>query len=86
MLKRLLEMQNISEHIHRTSTASIIKVMAVFWLALILQMKYNKNSRQIVIKTLYVLGGIVTVLGTVGTTGVLIIKHCKGRKNSGNTS
>ena len=59
------------------STASIIKVMIVFWIALLLQVKFNENARRIVIKTLYVLGGMVTVFGTVGTTGVLIIKDLK---------
>jgi len=79
-------MQNISEHIHRTSTLSILKVMFVFWLALYCQMRLNKNARETVIKILYVLGGIVTVLGLVGTTGVLVIKHCRQRKGSGNSS
>jgi cytochrome c oxidase assembly factor CtaG len=68
------------------STASIIKVMCVFWIALLIQVKFNKNARKIVIKTLYILGGMITVFGTVGTTGVLIIKHIKKRKNSSTIS
>lgn len=82
MLKNIVEMQNLGGHIHRMSTANILKVMMVFWLALLIQVKFNKSSRKTVIKMLYALGGMVTVLGVVGTTGVLVYKHLKKRKNS----
>ena len=75
-------MQNITDNIHKMSTASIIKVMMIFWIALLIQIKFNKNARKIVIKTLFVLGGMITVFGTVGTTGVLVFKHIRKRKNS----
>jgi hypothetical protein len=82
MLKKIVEMQNLSGHIHNMSTANIIKLMLMFWFALLLQLKLNQNARTVVIKTLLVLGGITTVFGTAGTTGLLIYKHWKKRKSS----
>lgn len=41
---------------------------------MLVQIKYNKNGRQIVIKILHILGGIISVFGVVGTTGMLIYK------------
>jgi hypothetical protein len=66
------------------STVTIVKLMIVFWLVLFAQLKFNKNARRIVIKTLYVLGGMISVFGTVGTTGVLIYKQWKA-KDENNT-
>lgn len=82
MLKRIVEMQNIGGNIEKMKTTSIVKVMMIFWVALVVQMKLNTSARRTVIKTLYVFGGIVTVLGVVGTTGMLVYKHSKKRKNS----
>lgn len=82
MLRKIVEMQNISRHIHRTPTSSIIKVMIVFWVALLVQIKFNKSARKTVIKMLYVLGGMITVVGVVGTTGVLVYKHSRKRTDS----
>lgn len=62
------------------NTSTIIKLMIIFWLILLVQIKFNKNAKEIVIKILYVLGGIISVFGTVGTTGVLIYKHWKKEK------
>jgi len=64
------------------NTATVLKLMVVFWLVLLAQIKFNKNTRQIVIKILYVLAGIISVFGTVATTGVLIYKHCKKHNES----
>lgn len=86
MFKNLAEMQNISGIIHRMNTTTVIKVMLLFWIALLIQVKFNKKSRMTVIKTLYIMGGIVTVLGSAGTTGIVLYKHFhspKGRKNQG---
>lgn len=82
MLKKIVEMQNIGGNIQKMKSISIIKLMVIFWVALLVQIKFNKSARKTVIKTLYVLGGIVTVLGVVGTTGMLVYKHCKKRRNS----
>lgn len=82
MLKRLLEMQDVGGHIQRLSTATLIKVMVVFWVALLLQVKFNKSARKTVIRMVYALGGMVTVLGVVSTTGLLAYKHWKKRKDS----
>jgi hypothetical protein len=82
MLKKIVEMQNIGGNILKIKTTSIVKLMLIFWVALLVQIKFNKSARKTVIKTLYVLGGIVTVLGVVGTTGMLVYKHCKRRTNS----
>lgn len=82
MLRRILEMQNIGGHIRRTSNATIIKTMVLFWAALLVQVKFNRSAKKAVLKTLYVLGGIITVLGVVGSTGVLIYKHSKRRRDS----
>jgi hypothetical protein len=83
MLKRIVEMQNISRNVQKINSATVVKVMLLFWLALLVQMKFNKSARKTVIKTLYVMGGMVTVLGLVGTTGILIYKHrSTKRKNS----
>lgn len=82
MLKRIVEMQNIGGNIEKMKTTSIVKVMMIFWVALVVQMKLNTSARRTVIKTLYVLVGVVTVLGVVGTTGMLVYKHSKKRKNS----
>jgi len=78
MVKRI-EIQNVNGHIQSMNTGTIVKVMIVFWLVLLAQIKFNQNARQIVIKTLYVLGGIISVFGTVGTTGVLIYKQLKAK-------
>ena len=82
MLKNIVEMQNVGGHIHRMNTANVLKVMMVFWLALLVQVKFNKSSRKTVIKMLYALGGMITVLGVFGTTSILVYKHLKKRKNS----
>ncbi len=62
------------------STGTIIKFTILFWIILIAQIKFNKNTRQIVLKILYVLGGVISVFGTVGTTGALIYKLKKEPK------
>jgi len=49
--------------------------MIVSWLALLLQVRYTKSARRTMIKTMHVMGGIVTVLSIVGSTGVLVYKH-----------
>ncbi len=75
-------MQNISGHIQNISTASIVKVMIFFWVALLIQIKFNKSCRKTVIRMLYAMGGMITVLGVAGTTGVLLFKHLKRRRDS----
>jgi hypothetical protein len=82
MLKRLLDMQDVGGHIQRLSTATLIKVMMMFWIALLLQVKFNRSARKTVIRMLYALGGMVTVLGVASTTGLLLYKHCKKRRDS----
>jgi hypothetical protein len=82
MIKKIVEMQNVHGHIQKMNTGTIIKFMIVFWLILLAQIKFNKNARKIVIKTLYVLGGVISVFGTVGTTGVLIYKQWKTKNES----
>ena len=49
--------------------------MAACWLLLIAQLTLNPKSRRVVIRMLFVLMGLSTILGTVGTTGVLIYKR-----------
>lgn len=62
------------------STGMIIKLMIVFWIILIAQIKLNKNTRQIVLKILYILTGVITVFGTVATTGTLVYKQLNSKK------
>lgn len=59
----------------------IIKLMIVFWIILIAQIKLNKNTRQIVLKILYILTGVITVFGTVATTGTLVYKQLNSKKS-----
>jgi hypothetical protein len=75
MIKNIIEIQTINGRIQKISTGTIIKLTVVFWIILIAQIKFNKDTRQIVLKILYILGGIVSVFGTVGTTGALIYKQ-----------
>jgi hypothetical protein len=64
------------------STGTIVKLTILFWIILIAQIKFNKNARQIVFKILYILGGIISIFGTLGTTGALIYKqYSKKYKN-----
>jgi hypothetical protein len=63
------------------STGMIIKLMIVFWIILIAQIKLNKNTRQIVLKILYILTGVITVFGTVATTGTLVYKQMNSKKS-----
>jgi hypothetical protein len=63
------------------STGMIIKLMIVFWIILIAQIKLNKNTRQIVLKILYILTGVITVFGTVATTGTLVYKQLNSKKS-----
>jgi hypothetical protein len=63
------------------STGMIIKLMIVFWIILIAQIKLNKNTRQIVLKILYILTGVITVFGTVATTGTLVYKQLNTKKS-----
>ncbi|MCB0371146.1 MAG: hypothetical protein KDD45_17455 [Bdellovibrionales bacterium] len=82
MLKRIIEMQNVGGNVRKMNSKTVVKVMMIFWFALLVQIRLNQNARKTVIKTLYVMGGMVTVLGLVGTTGILAYKHWNGRKNS----
>ena len=75
MIKKLIELQNVPGKILKINTMTIVKCMIVFWLILLVQIKYNKNGRQIVIKILHILGGIISVFGICGTTGMLIYKN-----------
>lgn len=64
------------------STGTIIKLAIIFWIILIAQMKFSKDTRRIVLKTGYVIGGIISIFGTVATTGALVYKQCrKDRRN-----
>jgi hypothetical protein len=63
------------------STGMIIKLMIVFWIILIAQIKLNKNTRQIVLKILYILTGVITVFGTVATTGTLVYKQMNSKRS-----
>ena len=80
MIKNIIEIQTLNGRIKKMSTGTIIKLMIIFWIILIAQIKFNKNSRQIVLKILYVLGGIVTVFGTATTTAALIYKHLPSKE------
>ena len=80
MVKKIVEMQNINGNIQRVSTGTIIKIMIVFWVALLVQIKFNKSARRTVIKMLYIMGGMVTVLGVTGSTAFLIYKHWNKRQ------
>jgi hypothetical protein len=64
------------------STGTIVKLTILFWIILIAQIKFNKNTRQIVFKILYVLGGIISIFGTLGTTGALIYKQYSKKQKS----
>lgn len=77
MIKNIIEIQSINEKIKKMNTGTIIKLTIIFWILLIAQIKFSKNTRQTVLRILYVLGGIVSVFGTVGTTGALIYKQIK---------
>lgn len=74
-IKNIMELIAINGRIQKMSTGTIIKLTILFWVILIAQLKFNKNSRQIVLKTLYILGGVISVFGTVGTTGALLYKQ-----------
>lgn len=76
-IKNIMELIAINGRIQKMSTGTIIKLTILFWVILIAQLKFNKNSRQIVLKTLYILGGVISVFGTVGTTGALLYKQLK---------
>ena len=82
MLKKIVEMQNIGGNVQKMNSATIIKVMCVFWLALLLQLKMNAKARKSVIKMFYVMGSMVTVMGIVSTSGVLIYKEWNKRKRN----
>ena len=83
MFRKLIEMQNIGGNIRKINNATLIKIMLVFWLSLLIQVKFNQKARKSVIKMLYLMGSMVTVLGLVGTSGILIYKHVsKRRRNS----
>ena len=83
MLKKIIEMQNIGGNIQKINSKTLIKIMMVFWLALLLQVKFNQKARKSVIRMLYVMGSMVTVMGIVGTTAILTYKHWnKRRRNS----
>jgi hypothetical protein len=81
MIKNIIEIQTLNGRLQKMSTGTIIKLTILFWIILIAQIKFSKDTRQIVLKTLYVLGGIISIFGTVGTTGALIYKqYSKERK------
>ena len=83
MVKRLIEMQNIGRSIYKINTSTLIKIMLIFLLSLLVQVKFNQKARKSVIRMVYVMGSMITVLGLVGTSGILIYKHVsKRRKNS----
>lgn len=75
MIKNIIEIQTLNGRIQKMSTGTILKLTIIFWIILIAQIKFSKDTRQIVLKTLYVLGGIISIFGTVGTTGALIYKQ-----------
>jgi hypothetical protein len=75
MIKNIIEIQTLNGRIQKMSTGTIIKLTIIFWIILIAQIKFSKDTRQIILKTLYVLGGIISIFGTVGTTGALIYKQ-----------
>lgn len=75
MIKNIIEIQTLNGRIQKMSTGTILKLTVIFWIILIAQIKFSKDTRQIVLKTLYVLGGVISIFGTVGTTGALIYKQ-----------
>ncbi len=75
MIKNIIEIQTLNGRIQKISTGTIIKLTILFWIILIAQIKFSKDTRQIVLKTIYVLGGIISIFGTIGTTGALIYKQ-----------
>ena len=74
IVRKVLEMWNVREQIQRTSTAKMIVAVGVCWALLIAQLTLNPRSRRVVIRIIYVLVGLSTIVGTVGTTGVLVYK------------
>ena len=75
MLKSIVEIHKIGGRIRKVQSGTIVKMMMVSWLALLLQVQYTKSARRTMIKTMHVMGGIVTVLAIVSSTGVLVYKH-----------
>ena len=80
MVKKIVEMQNIAGNIQKVESKTVLKIMFVFWLSLLVQVKFNQKSRKSVIKMLYVMGSMVTVMGIVGTSGILVYKHWNRKK------
>lgn len=75
MLNSIVEIHKIGGKIKKIKSGTIVKLMMVSWIALLLQVRYTKSARKTMIKTMHVMGGIITVLGIVGSTGVLVYKH-----------
>ena len=82
MLKSIVEIHKIGGRIRKINSGTITKMMIVSWLALLLQVRYTKSARRTMIKTAHVMGGIVTVLGIAGSTGILIYKHWSTHNDS----
>lgn len=82
MVKHVLEVSNINGTIHKVKMTTIVKIMILFWAVLLCQWKFNNRAKATIIKTLMILMGIITVFGTVGTTGVFVLKCIKKRRNS----
>lgn len=72
LVKSLLEIKNVSEQVQRISVMKVAKLVILFWLLIILQVKLNAKARKVVFKTLFIIAGIISVFGALGTTGILV--------------
>ena len=55
--------------------STIFKLTLLFWTLVLIQVKMSPHARQFIFKTLYVIAGILSIFGAIGTTGMLIYKY-----------
>lgn len=75
MTKKIVELNQLSNRIQKVKSSKILKISLVFWVLLIMQIKMSPHARKLIFKIIYIIAGVFSILGVIGTTGMLVYKY-----------
>lgn len=80
MAKKVMEWKDFPNNMQKIKSAHIVRIAILFWLAVLIQVRLSPQARKMIFKTIYAIVGLLSVLGALGTTGLLIYKHSNENK------
>lgn len=81
IVRSLVEIKDVGGQVARLNTMKVVKIAGFFWAAIALQTYGNHRTRRVIFKTVFIIAGILSVLGALGTTGIILYKAYLGKQS-----